>query len=92
MKMKDILSRFNDLESRGLGLTVAERNEMRDCEIALGMTTHEYPARVEAIRRCEKHSDARLSPAPEHPVGKHTALAPRADCQTCRATVLRKEK
>lgn len=56
MKMTDVNARLSELESRKIvpGLSVAEQNELRDCEITLGMVEAPPNARVGAARRVEK--------------------------------------
>jgi hypothetical protein len=46
MKMTDVDARLAELESRQIvpGLSMAEQNELRDCEITLGMV--EAPPRA----------------------------------------------
>ena len=58
---------MSDVEARRVFLallvepTVAERNELRDCEIALGMTMAGPRERSEAVRRCERNDADRRS-------------------------------
>lgn len=58
MKMTDVDARLAELESRRMsGLTVAEQNELRDCEIALGMVECSAGTRAEAARRVERFAE-----------------------------------
>lgn len=56
MKMTDVDARLTELESRRIvpGLSVAEQNELRDCEITLGMVEANARVRDEAARRVER--------------------------------------
>ena len=56
MKMTDVDARLAELESRRIdpGLSVAEQNELRDCEISLGMVEATARVRAEAARRVEQ--------------------------------------
>lgn len=56
--MRDVEARRAEL-ALNIDPTVAEMNELRDCEIALGMTTAGPEARSEAARRVEKAHAAR---------------------------------
>lgn len=64
--MTEVDERLAALESRRLesGLTVAEQNELRDCEITLGMTTAGPRERSEAARRVERFAAERGVPHP----------------------------
>ncbi len=61
MKMADVDTRLAELESRRIvpGLCVAEQNELRDCEITLGMVEASARARTEAARRVERFAAKR---------------------------------
>jgi hypothetical protein len=61
MKMTVVDARLAELESRRIdpGLSVAEQNELRDCEITLGMVEAPPRARVEAARRVERFAAER---------------------------------
>lgn len=65
MKMTEIDQRLAELESQRFipGLSVAEQNELRDCEIALGMVyaSDNARVRVEAIRRVERFAAERAA-------------------------------
>lgn len=68
MKMKDVLARYDALQAKRTldianDLTVAERNELRDCEITLGMTSAGPQARAEAARRVERFAAERTKEA-----------------------------
>jgi len=59
--MTEVEARRIELESRRMepGLTVTEANEVRDCEIALGMIDVSPSTRAEAARRVELYAAAR---------------------------------
>ena len=63
MKMTDVDARLAELESRRIvpGLSVAEQNELRDCEITLGMVEAPPRARTEAARRVERFAAERAA-------------------------------
>ena len=65
MKMTDINARLAERESHridpGQGLSVSEQNELRDCEIALGMVAALPRARAEAARRVERFAAERAA-------------------------------
>ena len=63
VKMTDVDARLAELESRRIvpGLSVAEQNELRDCEITLGMA--DAPPRA-ALRLLVESSDSRPSAQP----------------------------
>lgn len=63
MKMTDVDARLAELESRRIapGLSVAEQNELRDCEITLGMVEAPPRARAEAARRVERFAAERAA-------------------------------
>ena len=63
MKMTAVDDRLAELESRRLepGLSVAEQNELRDCEITLGMVDAPHRARAEAARRVERYAAERAA-------------------------------
>lgn len=61
MKMTDVDNRLAELEARRFapGLSVAEQNELRDCEITLGMVEAPPRARAEAAQRVERFAAER---------------------------------
>jgi hypothetical protein len=61
--MTDVDARLAELESRRIvpGLSVAEQNELRDCEITLGMAAAPPRARAEAARRVERFAAERAA-------------------------------
>lgn len=61
MKMTDVDGRLAELESCRFvpGLSVTEQNELRDCEITLGMVGAPPRARAEAARRVERFAAER---------------------------------
>lgn len=61
VKMTDVDAHLAELESRRIdpGLSVAEQNELRDCEITLGMVQAPPRARAEAARRVERFTAER---------------------------------
>jgi len=63
MKMTEVDARLAELEARRFdpGLSTAEQNEMRDCEIALGMVDAPLRARVEAAQRVERFAATRAA-------------------------------
>lgn len=63
MKMTDVDARLAELESHRIdpGLSVAEQNELRDCEITLGMVAASPRARAEAARRVERFAAERAA-------------------------------
>lgn len=61
MKNADLLARYNELQVRWIDLSIAEQNEARDCEIALGMIDCRPETRAEAARRCERYAAGRLA-------------------------------
>lgn len=65
MKMTDVDARLADLESRRIspGLSAPEENELRDCEIALGMVDASSRARADAARRVERFAAERAAKA-----------------------------
>lgn len=52
--MSEVLARFQELDARRMTLPIAEQNERRDCEIALGMVPCRPETRANAARRCER--------------------------------------
>ncbi len=64
MKMTDVHTRLAELESRRFvpGLSAAEQNELRDCEITLGMIEVPPRTRAEAARRVERLAAERAAP------------------------------
>jgi hypothetical protein len=66
--MTEVDARLAELESRQIipGLSVAEQNELRACEITLGMIEATPRARAEAARRVERFAaerEAKKTPA-----------------------------
>jgi len=61
--MTAVDARLAELESRRIdpGLSVAEQNELRDCEITLGMVDAPPRARAEAARRVERFAAERAA-------------------------------
>lgn len=63
LSMIDVDRRLAELESARVdpGLSVAEQNELRDCEITLGMVWAPPIARAEAARRVERFAAERIA-------------------------------